>query len=469
MQIMMQIIKFRFTSFDLTVFAVLALVLAALVVLIWRGDQVGLGVLAMNPAEGATAVSTRSQLRIVFDQPLDPATPAVLVLDPPATGETRVAGDMLTFVPEALAPDTFYTARIEPGVRGADGRTLTAPLVWRFATGHAQALFTRVIEGREQLFVAPLPVQPTSADLPPATQLTELEAGLWEFAVSPVDNRIVFAALTEQGTSDLWLMTPGGAPALLLACPTTFCSSPSWSHDGELLLFSQRNASGFGAAAVSPPRLSIMHIASGETAPVFADSQKLGFEARWSSDNQWITYLSPDFVGVGVYNLETGAERFYPTQTGEAAVWQPGATRFVMNEQRMIGERSAIHLILVDPLADTRRDLSGEAMLVEDGAAVWSPDGEWIAFRRNITDGPDATLTKQLWLMRSDGSQARPLTNDPASDHGPPVWSPDGRTLLFHKFPLKGPEIVISVWMVDVASGEQRQIATPGQRPQWLP
>jgi TolB protein len=264
-------------------------------------------------------------------------------------------------------------------------------------------------------------------------------------------------------------MTPGSDPELLLACPTTFCSSPSWSHDGELLLFSQRNASEFGAAAVSPPRLYIMHVASGETAPVFADSQKLGFEARWSSDNQWITYLSPDFVGVGVYNLETGAERFYSTQTGEAAVWQPGATRFVMNEQRMIGERSAIHLILVDPISDTRVNLSGEAALVEDGAAVWSPDGEWIAFRRNITEGLDATLTKQLWLMRSDGSQARPLTNDPAIDHGPPVWSPDGKTLLFHKFPLKGPDIVISVWLMDVASGEQRQIATPGQRPQWLP
>ena len=461
--------KSRFTTFDLTVLGALALALMTLGVLIWRGDQVGLGVVTTTPAEGAANVATRSQLRIIFDQPLDPAAPATLVLYPPATGETRIEGDTLTFIPVALAPDTFYTARLEPGLRGADGRTLSTPLIWRFATGHAQALFTRATEGREQLFAAPLPGESVSSDPAPATQLTNLEAGLWEFAVSPVDSRIAFAALTEQGTSDLWLMTPGSDPELLLACPTTFCSSPSWSHDGELLLFSQRNASEFGAAAVSPPRLYIMHVASGETAPVFADSQKLGFEARWSSDNQWITYLSPDFVGVGVYNLETGAERFYSTQTGEAAVWQPGATRFVMNEQRMIGERSAIHLILVDPISDTRVNLSGEAALVEDGAAVWSPDGEWIAFRRNITDGPDATLTKQLWLMRSDGSQARPLTNDPAIDHGPPVWSPDGKTLLFHKFPLKGPDIVISVWLMDVASGEQRQIATPGQRPQWLP
>lgn len=461
--------KARFTTFDLTVLGALAIALAALGALIWRGDRVGLNALATTPTEGAANVSTRSHLRIVFDQPLDPATPASLVLAPATSGATRIEGDTLTFIPETLLPDTFYTVRLEPGLRGANGRILSTPVMWRFATGHAQALFTRVVEGKEQLFAAPLPGQTATAGLPPVTQLTDLEAGLWEFAISPVDNRVVFAALTEQGTSDLWVMTPGDAPALLLACPTTFCSSPSWSHDGELLLFSQRNANNFGAAAVSPPRLYIMHVASSETAPVFADSQKLGFEARWASDNQWITYLSPDFVGVGAYNLETGVERFYPTQTGEAAVWQPGATRFVMNEQRMIGERSAIHLILVDPIADTRLDLSGEMAQVEDGAAVWSPDGEWLAFRRNITEGPDATLTKQLWLMRSDGSQARPLTNDPAIDHGPPVWSPDGKALLFHKFPLKGPEIVISVWMLDVASGAQQQIASPGQRPQWLP
>lgn len=460
----------RVSRFDLTVLVALAAALLAIGVLVWRGDQVGVAAVTLSPAEGSAGVSTRSQVRIVFDQPLDPATAVNLTFEPSVRGVTRIDGATVTFLPDALAPDTFYTARLAPGLRGANGRTLRTPLTWRFATGRVQALFTQVLEGREQLFSAPLPATGAAdGDLSPATQLTDLPAGVWDFAVSPADSRIVLSALTEAGASDLWLLTPGSAPELLLACADAFCSSPSWSHDGELLLFAQRNASEFGAAAVSPPRLYIRHVPTGETAPVFADSQKLGFEARWSFDNEWITYLSPDFVGIGVYNLESGAERFYPTQTGEAAAWQPGQTRFVMNEQRMIGERSAIHLWLVDPLADTRVNLSGEGAQVEDGAAVWSPDGEWIAFRRNITEGPDATLTKQLWLMRSDGSDARALTFDPEIDHGPPVWSPDGRALLFHKFPLKGPDIVISVWKLEVASGEQQQVATPGQRPQWLP
>ncbi|MCB0039897.1 MAG: Ig-like domain-containing protein [Caldilinea sp.] len=460
----------RLSRFDLTVLGVAAGAALLILLLIWRGDQVGLEAVTVTPADGSAGVSTRGHIVVEFDQPL--ADGAVSVsLDPPAAGQTIVDGATVTFVPESLAPDTLYRARIAPGVSGANGRTLTRALEWGFATGRAQALFTRVVDGKEQLFTTPLP-QPGGAgsNENSVNQITDAASGIWDFTVSPADGRIAYSALTDAGTSDLWALAPGAAaPEQLLACPNAFCSSPSWSQDGELLLFSQRNANDFGAAAVNPPRLYIMHVASGETAPVFSDSQKLGFEARWANGGQWITYLSPDFVGIGVYNLESGDERFYPTQTGEAAVWRPGATQFVMNEQRVDGDRVSIHLFLVDPIADTRVNLSGETSPVEDGAPVWSPDGEWIAFRRNINDGPGATLSKQLWIMRADGSDARPLTDDGAIDHGPPAWSPDGRYLLYHRFPLKGPDIVISVWLMDVATGEQWQVISPGQRPQWLP
>jgi Tol biopolymer transport system component len=456
----------RLSSFDRTVVTALAAVLATIGVLVWRGDQVGLRVVAATPA--GTEVSTLTALQVVFDQPIESTPEEIrLTLDPPVAGRVQVVGDRIAFVPAGLQPATRYTVQLEAGVRGAYGRALGSPLRWQFTTSPVQVLFTRTESGREQLFAAPLPAA-AAATPSPARPLTDAPGGIWDFALSPADGRIAFAALTEDGASDLWLLEPGGEPERLLDCGGNFCSSPSWSHDGDLLLFSQRNTRDVGTGAVNPPRLSILHVASGERAPIFSDSQKLGFEARWSSDNQWITYLSPDFVGIGVYNLETGAERFYPTQAGEPAPWQPGQIQFLMNEQRAVGERSAIHLFLVDPVADTRTNLSGEEALVEDGAAVWSPDGQWIAFRRNITAGPGATLSKQLWVMRSDGSAARRLTSDPEVDHGPPAWSSDGRSLVYHRFPLKGPGIVISVWQIDVFSGVQRLIATPGQRPQWL-
>jgi Tol biopolymer transport system component len=177
-------------------------------------------------------------------------------------------------------------------------------------------------------------------------------------------------------------------------------------------------------------------------------------------------------VGVGAYNLESGAGDFYPTSTGEPGVWHPTRLEFLMTELRQVGETYVVHIFLVDPITGARTNLSGENSLVEDGAPAWSPDGQWIAFRRNALTGPGRTLGKQLWLMPAPGaadSGARPLTADADFDYGAPAWSPDGRRLAYHRFPLKGPNIVISIWVMEVASGDQWQVATPGQRPQWLP
>ena len=88
-----------------------------------------------------------------------------------------------------------------------------------------------------------------------------------------------------------------------------------------------------------------------------------------------------------------------------------------MTELRQVGETYVVHLFLVDPVSGVRTNLSGEDRLVEDGA---------------------------------------------------PVWSPDGRRLAYHRFPLRGTEIVIAVWVMDVATGVQRLVAAPGQRPLWL-
>jgi len=62
----------------------------------------------------------------------------------------------------------------------------------------------------------------------------------------------------------------------------------------------------------------------------------------------------------------------------------------------------------------------------KDSAPRWSPDGKWIAFNR-VTDG-----CPQIWLIPSDGGEARQLTNLDEGDFGPPGWSPDGRKIAFN-------------------------------------
>ena len=70
--------------------------------------------------------------------------------------------------------------------------------------------------------------------------------------------------------------------------------------------------------------------------------------------------------------------------------------------------------------------------------------------------------------MRPDGSEARPLTAEPTYHYGPPAWSPDGQTLLVQRYNLAAAGSP-GIWLINVATGEQQEIAPLGIQPTWLP
>jgi len=59
-----------------------------------------------------------------------------------------------------------------------------------------------------------------------------------------------------------------------------------------------------------------------------------------------------------------------------------------------------------------------------------APDGERVAFVVRISDPALDRDRSEVWLARSDGTEAGPLTSGPWQD-GLPRWSPDGRRLSF--------------------------------------
>ena len=50
-----------------------------------------------------------------------------------------------------------------------------------------------------------------------------------------------------------------------------------------------------------------------------------------------------------------------------------------------------------------------------------------------------------------------------------PAWSPDGRCLLFQRYPLEKPNPRPGIWLLNVETGELQEVVTPGQWPTWLP
>jgi TolB protein len=80
----------------------------------------------------------------------------------------------------------------------------------------------------------------------------------------------------------------------------------------------------------------------------------------------------------------------------------------------------------------------------DDYSPTWSPDGQQIVFcsTRQDTNG-DGSINyhdaAHLYIMNADGSDQRPLTDDPAI-YQEPAWSPNGRWIVFYYYSLAGQE-----------------------------
>jgi TolB protein len=154
-----------------------------------------------------------------------------------------------------------------------------------------------------------------------------------------------------------------------------------------------------------------------------------------------------------------------PSQQGEPPVWSPQGDALAMSDIQFRGEHVAVHLFRADLDSNAITDLTGDED-VEDGSPAWSPDGQWIALSRKAPAGATAA---QIWMMRRDGSQARALTDDTDFYHSAPTWSPDGSYLVFQRILMQGVYVQPGIWLINVATGSLRELATSGNRPTWLP
>ena len=308
-------------------------------------------------------------------------------------------------------------------------------------------------DGQAQLFV-------TSLDSSDNIQLTQEKDGVLDFAPSPDGASIAYATRKSETGGDLWrIASDGSHRRRLLNCGHAACSQVAWITGGQSLIYTQRNSPD------AAPRLWLLKLKTGDAAPLFKDSQMSGYGARVSPDGLRINYFSPAEDAMRVYNLQNGETSLVFSKMKEPAVWSPQGDALFLSDMQIIDERYAAQLLRVDLKTGEIANISGDKE-VDDAAPALSPNGAWLAFGRKA---PRVAMGRQLWLMRVDGSQARPLTNDTAIHHAPIAWSEDRRYLLFQRAFISDAKTRPALWVYQVESETFHEIASPGRQGEWLP
>jgi Tol biopolymer transport system component/predicted Ser/Thr protein kinase len=317
-----------------------------------------------------------------------------------------------------------------------------------------------------------VPVLPSGTPAGPLEQVTTGGGQDVSAAISTDGTRLAFAILRQN--ANIWQLPVdprtevAGEPEEVIAT-TREDSRGVFSPDQKFIAFNSDRAGSMHLWIRSVEDRAERQLTSGAGGD---------FQPRWSPDGSRIAFFSARDGGVAIWEVEvsTGEVR---RLTGDSYLavnpcYSPDGTQIAYHSD----EDGALELWVMDADGNNRRQLTRCG--VGGHFAAWA-DGESILFRcptagvaqvmkiaarggepealpgvvggSHISLSPDGLHIadvlnhKVLWVSRIDGSESRKIFEfgDAESRIDYPVWSPDGRSILFDRFRPQGGD----VWVVE--------------------
>ena len=339
-------------------------------------------VVRTDPKSGKRDVPLNIQLRVIFSEPVNPATVtnSTLVVEQqrsPVEGDIEVSPDGLqaSFQPTVpLLPETDYTISVGTGILDIDGSPLEAPVTARFTT-------------------APSGSAPGSAS-------SDIS-----FAGYDLDIHLINA----DGTFLRGIAADG---------PAHRDGGPVWSPVGDRMAFLRSdaihviNADGTNLLRATPPAMTDYYMAWSP------DGRKIGFEALDTLDVTWHIYVA-DADGTNLVRLTPpGGNEGFPS-------WSADGQRiyFVKDPQQPVEQLYVMN-------ADGTNRVYITTLPANALAPIWSPDGTRMAIVAGGAGFGGSMNHDDIYLISADGTQVVPLTDDEERDQDP-AWSPDGTRIVY--------------------------------------
>ena len=287
-----------------------------------------------------------------------------------------------------------------------------------------------------------------------------------QIALAPDGKRLAYATL--QQNADLWRMpmhpdgTLAGAPEQLIAT-TREDSRGEWSPDGSSIAFNSDRTGDMTIWIASIADRAARQITRGAGGD---------FQPTWSPDGKEIAFFSSRSGNADIWktSAETGSLRqlttsrsldinpfFSPDGTqivyqsdasGRLELWMMRADGSAQHQLTSIGVSGHFMRWLSDGYIYFRSPGNGLMRVKPDGGEPELANKEAGAHLSFSPDGSkfiDVTGHQILWLYTKDTKTKLFSFDDPEIRIDYPVWSPDGKWLLFDRFKPQGGDI----WMVE--------------------
>lgn len=400
---------------------------------------------------------------VQFSSPVDKnAAEASINFDPPLQGEFRWDENRVSFWPsQPLNVGKEYTVKISGEGHLAGERSFGKGVARTFLVRSPQLLYLSPSESPELWRLA--------LDGSSAVQMTHTQGKIYDYAVDRSGEKIVYSAKNDQGGVSLWIMNREGSSARsLLPCGEDFCVQPTFSPWGDQLAYVRRNATGVSGSSPGLPQVWLMDLADGATRPLPVRPGHSGSNPGYSPDGKWLTFYDETAFQIHLVELSTGEEIVLENAANTPTAWTADSQGLYFNQIQQ--EETVTFNVLAQwntSIRQVKRVFPGdEGQGVDEGPAVPSPDGQWLAVRRAEVSHPEVRVFK---VISTTGGATFTIMGDSSEIFGLACWSPDSAHLAFQILRSGDSSATPAVRIWSLENQHTIEVARDAMMLQWLP